>query len=35
MVQVYLEIGSVRTFTTVAQWPGWCRSGQIPREQHN
>jgi len=27
-IDVYLEIGSKRTFAGVVEWPGWCRSGR-------
>lgn len=27
-VEVYLEIGSTRTFAGAIDWPGWCRSGR-------
>lgn len=27
-VNVYLEVGSKRTFAGVVDWPGWCRSGR-------
>ena len=26
--EVYLEIGSKRTFAGAVEWPGWCRSGR-------
>ena len=27
-IDVYLEIGSKRTFAGAIDWPGWCRSGR-------
>jgi hypothetical protein len=27
-VEVYLEVGSRRTFACALDWPGWCRSGK-------
>ena len=27
-VEIYLEIGSKRTFAGALDWPGWCRSGR-------
>ena len=27
-IEVYLEIGTKRTFAGAPDWPGWCRSGQ-------
>lgn len=27
-IEVYLEIGSKRTFAGALDWPGWCRSGR-------
>lgn len=27
-IDVYLEIGSKRTFAGAVEWPGWCRSGR-------
>jgi hypothetical protein len=27
-IDVYLEIGSKRTFSGAIEWPGWCRSGR-------
>ena len=27
-VDVYLEVGQVRTFAVAVDWPGWCRSGR-------
>src|SRR5262245_28278284 len=27
-LNVYLEIGSKRTFAAALDWPGWCRSGR-------
>jgi hypothetical protein len=27
-LQVFLEVGRVRTFTVVPDWPGWCRGGR-------
>ncbi|MFN0179082.1 MAG: hypothetical protein ACKVZ0_09800 [Gemmatimonadales bacterium] len=29
-IDVYLEIGSKRTFAGALEWPGWCRSGPDP-----
>jgi hypothetical protein len=30
-IDVYLEIGSKRTFAGAIEWPGWCRSGRDER----
>ena len=27
-VEIYVEVGKVRTFAIVPEWPGWCRSGR-------
>jgi hypothetical protein len=27
-IEVYLEIGQVKTFAVALDWPGWCRSGR-------
>ncbi len=27
-VQIYLEVGTTKTFACAIQWPGWCRSGR-------
>jgi hypothetical protein len=27
-IDVYLEVGNKRTFASVLNWPGWCRSGR-------
>ena len=31
-IDVYLEIGSKKTFASASDWPGWCRSG---RDEHS
>ena len=27
-INIYLEVGSRRTFASAVDWPGWCRIGR-------